>query len=306
MNHVLAGCSLRRAHHCNVRAVCGALTLGLAALVAQPSAHAQVASVPTPPDTVSSGPQPLWEVGMGLGLLGLPHYRGSDQSKTWLLPLPYVIYRGAIFKADRDGARAEFLKTNDWRFDLSVAAGAPTNSKDNTARQGMRDLAPTLEFGPSFIWTMARGPGWRLETRVPVRGALTLESNPKLVGLVTTPNLNVDVLIHGWDFGAYVGPVFATRRQNAYYYDVPFAAARSDRPAYQSGGGYAGMQLVFGTSRRFGNTWVGAFGKYDNLRGAVFDGSPLVRQKQNFSVGIGASWVFWQSAQPAPTSDLKQ
>lgn len=286
--------------------VLAAASVGMALLLVQPSAQAQVASLPTPPDTVSSTPMALWEVGLGAGLLRLPHYRGSDQSKTWLLPLPYVIYRGAIFKADREGARAEFLKTNDWRFDLSVAAGAPTNSKDNVARQGMSDLAPTLEFGPSFIWTMARGPGWRLETRVPVRGALTLASNPKLVGLVTTPNVNFDILVQGWDFGAYVGPVFATKRQNAYYYDVPVAVARSDRPAYQSGGGYAGMQLVFGTSRRFGNAWVGAFGKYDNLRGAAFDSSPLVRQKQNFSVGIGASWVFWQSAQLAPTVDLKQ
>ncbi len=243
---------------------------------------------------------------MGAGLMRLPHYRGSDQAKTWLLPLPYVIYRGAIFKADREGARAEFLKTNDWRFDLSVAAGAPTNSKDNLARQGMADLSPTLEFGPNFVWTMARGQGWRLETRVPLRGALTLARSPKVVGFVTTPNINFDIVIQGWDFGVYVGPVFATRKQNGYYYDVPLSDATASRPAYQSGGGYAGSQLVFGTSKRFGNTWVGAFGKFDHLAGASFADSPLVRRKQNFAVGVGASWVFWQSTRPAPTPHGKQ
>ncbi|MCK6435001.1 MAG: MipA/OmpV family protein, partial [Aquabacterium sp.] len=37
---------------------------------------------------------PLWELGIGAGMLRLPHYRGSDQSHLWLLPVPYVAYRG--------------------------------------------------------------------------------------------------------------------------------------------------------------------------------------------------------------------
>jgi MipA family protein len=247
---------------------------------------------------------PLWEVGIGTGLMSLPHYRGSDQRRGWLLPLPYAIYRGAIFKADRDGARAELLKSMDWRFDLSVAAGAPTSSTDNRAREGMRDLAPTLEFGPNFIWTLASGKGWKLEARAPLRGGLTLQRSPRFVGAVLTPNLNVDVDIGGWDVGAYVGPLFATRSQNGYYYDVPASAATVDRPAYRARGGYAGSQLVFGTSRRFGNVWYGAFGKYDVLSGAAFDDSPLVKRKNNFAFGIGLSWVFWQSEQRAPRAPL--
>ena len=46
--------------------------------------------------------QPLWELGIGAGWLHLPHYRGSDQSRDWLLPIPYFVYRGEFFRADRE------------------------------------------------------------------------------------------------------------------------------------------------------------------------------------------------------------
>lgn len=252
-------------------------------------------------DSPSDKPRlPLWEVGMGLGVMRLPHYRGSDQTRVWALPLPYIAYRGDIFKADREGARAEFVKADDWRFDVSVNAGAPADSEDNRARDGMRDLAPTVEFGPRFVWTAARGKDWSLEVRVPLRGVVTVERHSRFAGAVLSPNLNLDVVLAGWDVGFYLGPVFGSRRQNGYTYDVPDADARPDRPAYRSASGYAGTQLVFGTSRRFGDLWVGAFGKLDHLRGAVFDDSPLVRRQTTFAFGAGMSWIFWKSHRPAP------
>ena len=51
-------------------------------------------------------PRPLWELGVGVAGLRLPDYRGSDQSRGYVLPLPYIVYRGTWLKADRDGARA--------------------------------------------------------------------------------------------------------------------------------------------------------------------------------------------------------
>ena len=83
----------------------------------------------------------MWELGLGVAALRLPHYRGSDQSHTWTLPVPYVQYRGEIFKANRDGARALLFDSDRVQLDLSVAASAPTRSNDNRARRGMTDLA---------------------------------------------------------------------------------------------------------------------------------------------------------------------
>src|SRR5258708_20480959 len=42
---------------------------------------------------------PLWDAGFGIGATTLPHYRGSDQSKPSGLPIPYLDFRGEVFKA---------------------------------------------------------------------------------------------------------------------------------------------------------------------------------------------------------------
>src|SRR5262245_18960953 len=115
----------------------------------------------------SRAEQPLWEAGLGVGTLRLPHYRGSDQSHTWVLPVPYFVYRGRTFKSDRDGARAVLLDADRVDVDISVAATAPTRRRDDVARQGMPDLEPTFEVGPNVNVTIARGTDWKLQARAP-------------------------------------------------------------------------------------------------------------------------------------------
>jgi len=236
--------------------------------------------------------KPLWEFGLGAGVLRLPHYRGSDQSHTWVLPAPYFVYRGEIFRADRDGARAVLVDAERFDFDVSLAATAPTRSQDNAARAGMPDLAPTFEIGPNANFTLARGPGWKLQARVPVRAAFTLESDPKSIGWIATPNLNVDFWVSGWNVGVLAGPVFATRRFHGYFYDVPEAYASTARPSYRAGGGASGWRLVSGASRRFGSWWLGGFVYGDRVRGAHFEASPLVRRGESVAFGVAASYIF--------------
>jgi outer membrane scaffolding protein for murein synthesis (MipA/OmpV family) len=235
--------------------------------------------------------RPLWELGLGAGALRLPHYRGSDQSHGWLLPVPYVVYRGEILKADRDGARAVLLDTRRFELDLSASASAPTRSRDNRAREGMPDLKPTVELGPNLNWTLADGPGWKLDLRLPVRAAVSLGSKPALAGWISTPNLNLDLKQGPWNIGLLGGPVYGDRRLHAYFYEVAPAYATAARPAYTARGGYAGATLVGALSRRDGQRWLGAFVKFDSLSGTAFDGSPLLRQRQQWSLGIAVSWV---------------
>lgn len=246
--------------------------------------------------TALADERPLWELGIGAAGLRLPHYRGSDQSHNWLLPVPYVVYRGEIFKADRDGARAVLFESERVHFDLSVGAGAPTRSRDSNAREGMSDLAPTVELGPNLNLGLARGAGWKLDFRAPLRAAITVESNPRGIGWTATPNLNLDLTRwQGWNLGLQAGAVFGSRRYNGYYYDVAPAEATAQRAAYRAGSGFGGTQLTAALSRRFENQWVGMFVRYDSLQGATFADSPLVRQRSNFSVGIALSWVLARS-----------
>lgn len=239
--------------------------------------------------------QPLWELGVGLGALHLPHYRGSDQTYGWVLPLPFAVYRGEILKADREGARAVLAEGERIDLDISLAAAAPTRSQDNQARAGMADLAPVIEFGPNLNLMLARGAGWKTELRLPLRAGFTVDTRPSQVGWIAMPRLALDLDLARWQVGAYASLVYGDRGQHGYYYDVAAAEATPDRPAYRAAGGYAGTQLTFGTSRRFERHWFGAFLRYDNLKGAAFADSPLVRRRDNLTVGVAMSWVLAQS-----------
>lgn len=251
--------------------------------------------------------RPLWELGLGVAGLRLPDYLGSDQSRYYVLPLPYVVYRGTWLKADRDGARALLFNSQRIKLDVSVAASTPTRSNHNDAREGMPDLKGTFEVGPNLNVTLASSANdrWKLDLRLPVRAAVTVASSPRFVGTTFSPNLNLDVggIGGGWNLGMLTGPVFADRKFHAYYYGVDAAYATADRPAYQAHGGYAGWRAVAATSRRFGNMWVGGFVRYDNLRGAAFDDSPLVRRTSAVTFGFGVSWILATSSELVSASD---
>ena len=235
---------------------------------------------------------PLWELGLGAGALRVPHYRGSDQSHDWLLPVPYLVYRGSFFKSDRDGTRAVLLDTQRVDVDLGLAASPPASSSDDRARAGMRALAATLEIGPQVNLALARGAGWKLDLRLPLRAAFTVGGQARAIGWTSSPVMNLDAALQGWNLGLQAGPLLATRRYNGYFYDVAAADANATRPAYAAPGGYAGWALTAAASRRIGDVWVAGFARTDQLAGAAFADSPLVRQRQNFSVGLAASWVF--------------
>jgi len=241
--------------------------------------------------------EPLWELGLGVAGLHVPHYRGSEQSHGWLVPVPFAVYRGPILRADRDGARAVLFDTERIDLDLSLAASAPTRSCDNRARSGMSDLAPTIEFGPNLNVTLAQGSTWKVQARWPLRAVFTLRSDPQRLGYSTSPVLNIDTQLQGWNLGLQGGPLAGTERLHAYYYSVDPAYATASRPAYSAPGGAAGWRLTLGASRRLGDFWLGGFVRADRVAGARFEDSPLVTRRQHLSAGLAVSWVFARSSQ---------
>jgi outer membrane scaffolding protein for murein synthesis (MipA/OmpV family) len=251
--------------------------------------------------------EPLWEAGLGVAAIYFPHYRGSNQSRAYALPAPYFVYRGDFFKADRHGLRGVFFRNERVDLNMSVGASLPVSSRDNHAREGMPDLKPSVEVGPSLditAWRAADGLA-KLDLRLPLRGAVTVESRSRFIGGQFFPNVNLDVRdpagFPGWNLGVLAGPVFTDARYNRYYYEVPASHATASRPAYTPpGGGYAGMQFLVAVSKRFSRFWVGGFARYDTLRGAKFEDSPLVTSKNYFATGIGISWILGESSQRVP------
>jgi outer membrane protein len=252
------------------------------------------AEATTTPPPIKTGLKPLWELGLGASGVRLPDYRGSGVSHNYLLPLPYVIYRGTWLRSDRDGTRAMLFDSPRVKLDVSFGAAAPSRS-DNPAREGMPDLPGNVEVGPSLNITLDQEvrKRWTLDLRLPLRGVVTLESSPRYGGATFSPNLNFDLKdpAHGWNVGFLTGPLFANRRYHQQYYEVAPAYARPDRPAYQTRGGYAGWQTIASTSKRFGHTWFGAFARLENLNGAVYADSPMVKRNSALTVGFGVSWV---------------
>ena len=251
--------------------------------------------------------RPLWELGVGLAGLWVPDYRGADQGRGYLFPLPYFVYRGTWLKADRDGARALLLQSQRAKIDISATATTPTDSSKNDARQGMPDLRATAELGPNLSLTLLSSAErrYRLDLRLPLRAAFTLERSPEFVGTTFSPNLNLDLAGVGgaWNVGMLTGPLFADQKYHQHFYGVATAYATPDRPTYSARGGYAGWQALASTSRRFGNAWVGGFVRYESLRGASFEDSPLMRRNSALSMGFGVSWILATSSELVPSSD---
>jgi outer membrane scaffolding protein for murein synthesis (MipA/OmpV family) len=253
------------------------------------------------PQRAAAGKVPQWELGAGVAGLTLPDYRGSDEVRSYLLPVPYIIYRLEWIKVDRTGIQSILLDWEQAEVNLSLSATPPVRSKDNRAREGMSNLEPMVELGPSLDIHLWRGEGrrFKLDVRTPVRAAFTVESHPRGAGVNLSPTLNFDVDGIGgrpWQLGMLAGPIFATRRQHQYYYGVPESDARPDRPAFNAHGGYAGLQFLVALSRRFEKAWFGAYARYDSLRGAVFEDSPLVRRNYYVSAGFAIAWIPLQSS----------
>jgi MipA family protein len=232
----------------------------------------------------------------------LPAYRGSVESSTNVLPIPYLVYRGEYIKADKDGVRGVLFDSDQFEVNLSVAASPPVNSNKVKVRHDMPDLGSTMELGPSVdikLWQSADN-ATRLRLFVPMRAALTLERHPRYVGWQFTPRINLDVEsplgLHGWTLGSVAGPVFGSREQHGYFYGVAPQYANAERPAYEARAGYAGVQVLSAMWKRFPSYWVGGFIRYDNVSGAVFEDSPLVTQRSGFSGGLAISWILGQSS----------
>lgn len=261
------------------------------------------------PSASQAEQKPLWEAGFGIGAMAFPDYRGSDEVNAYPIPLPYFVYRGKFLKADRDGLRGELFDKRYLELSFSMNATIPVSSDDNDARQGMSNLRSTLEFGPSLdvhLWR-SYDTDMKLDLVMPLRLPITLESSPQTLGWSFSPRLNLDIEnvggYEGWNFGIGAGPLFGAAEYHQYFYSVAPRFATAERRAYEARGGYSGTHLIAAISKRFPGYWVGAYMRYDTLHNAVFEDSPLVRQQNYLTGGIGIAWMFGKSKRLVEVED---
>jgi outer membrane scaffolding protein for murein synthesis (MipA/OmpV family) len=265
-----------------------AAALAIAGLLDPPVCHAET--------------RPLWELGAGLSMLAMPDYRGSDVTNVHMLPVPYLVYRGEVLKADQGGLRGLLFSSERLELNISLNGTLPAIDGDNPARRGMEELRPTVEVGPTADFHLWRAADrrTRLDLRLPVRTAITVERDPRQIGWLFSPNLILEMRdparLPGWNFSVQGGPYFNDREYNAYFYSVAPAEATAARAAYDAPGGYSGTQFMVTLTKRFARYWVGGFVRYDALSGAVYEDSPLVETQHAVAGGIALSWVFGESS----------
>lgn len=247
---------------------------------------------------------PLWEAGVGFTGLSIPDYRGSHEQRSYLFPIPYLVYRGDVLKLDRKGTYLLLFQSKRVELNISADGGVPVKSDRNIVRSGMPNLDPTIQIGPSLEICLLRNcdADQAMQFRLPVRAVIASDfSRFYGVGFVTNPQFNFDFKKigpgRGWNFGFALGPMFATEKFHDYFYQVsPEYSIPRVRPVYDAQGGYSGSVLIFSLSKRFEHTWFGAFVRYDELSGAVFSDSPLMRTGHSLMAGFGFAWVFGESS----------
>ena len=250
---------------------------------------------------------PVWDFGLGIGAVSFADYRGADTTHVYVLPVPYLYYRGNFLKADRNGIRGKLFR-QDW-IELNISAAATTPVRRNATRAGMPDLRSTVEIGPSIDLHLFKSADERIkfDVRLPLRGVFTVQARPHSIGAVFAPNAAIDIKdvlgFQGWYFGALAGPIFADHRYHDYFYTVAPGFATPQRPAYEASAGYSGSEFLVALSKRYPQFWVGAYVRHDTLAGAVFENSPLVKRDNYWASGVGMAWIIRQSKQRVDDTD---
>lgn len=243
--------------------------------------------------------KPLWEIGAGFAAIDFPVYRGSDERKSYLLPAPYFIYNGEVLQVNRERVRGLIFKRDRIEMDVSVNGSVP--ARGAKARQGMPNLDPTLELGPSLNFHLLYTEDKKntFDMRMPLRAAIASDfSHVQHIGWLFQPQLNLDfhdIDRSGWNIGLVGGVIYSDKHYHGYFYNVAPQYATAERPAYTAPGGYSGTQFIFAFNKRYETYWTGGFMKWDSLKGAVFENSPLVRSKEYFTVGFAITWIFDKS-----------
>lgn len=305
----LGGCQIRRSMTFN-QSIGLPLKIVISLLAASQSAlskdsviinNAQSSQEVDPASDQRATPQnvPLWEFGGGIASLFLPEYHGSDEYRSYIVPVPYIVYRGRNLRIDDAGVTGKIMRSDNFKIDFSGGGGMPV-SKKSVARSGMNSLDPTVEFGPLLTYLLVTEPSQTLTFNMAFREVASI--NPDRIlnrGRVYAPYLKYKWSWESrWDqfseFFITVAPTFGSERYHQYYYGVDQQYATASREQYRARGGYQGSRATVTYKYRAGPQWWGGFIQGETMRGAVYRDSPLVRTQNYFAIGLAASRVLGQ------------
>jgi outer membrane scaffolding protein for murein synthesis (MipA/OmpV family) len=247
-------------------------------------------SLPGRADHVPGHPKLEW--GPAVALITTPDYIGSSHSQSYLLPFPYIKYRGKILVID-DGVEARLFDKPGLLLSVSGNGNLPS-PEQNDERAGMDKLEASVELGPSLEYRLFDFEEDALWLEIPLRLAVTASKNISAIGKVFTPRLawrKPAIGKYDWKLRLAAGPIYADKDFLDHVYAVDASEVTATRSEYAAQAGYNGFRIDFTWSRRFGQFWFGGFMRHDNLAGSVIEDSPLVSQTRSFTAGLSLAWV---------------
>jgi len=259
-----------------------------------PHAHAQSAG---------QASLPLWEVGLGAAALSAPAYPGADDRTSRLLPVPFLLYRGEVLRADQSGIGARLFRSDRLEFDVGLAGALPSDSDDVTVRDGMPDLGALFEFGPRLKIRVADlSPNSRLRAELPVRAVIEARGGLRRQGWTVEPKLAYEVRGERglWSAEANASVVVGDSRINRYFYEVAPQYASAARPAYAADSGLILSRVgLFATRQLNPDVRLFGFVRYESYAGSANRDSPLHLRSSGTSAGIGFAWTLARSGRRA-------
>ncbi len=241
-----------------------------------------------------------WAMGVGLGVFDYNLYPGAKQTNRLIFPAPYFTYRSPKFEVDR-GIKSFIYNSETIIIDLSADFAFPVDSDDTLARKGMPDLDFVLQLGPSLEFMLNDKNKNYFDARfeIPVRVAFAVDlGSIETIGYLVEPRFTLKhqrLSNTGLSHKATFGLKFATQEFHAYYYDVAAEFATATRAEYKSDAGFGGSFVNYRISYKTNDFVYWAFVRYQSLRGAEFEDSPLVLQNDYYFLGVGFAWIFAQS-----------
>ncbi len=244
---------------------------------------------------------PVWELGLGASVFSFPDYPGSNEQNTLVLPFPHIIYRGEFFQINQRELVKPLFEKSNLEVSLSLSGSIPVSSKDNKIREGMDNLDGTIGVGPVLKYQLFKQGLNNLQFEVPIRAQMAAtftrlspvgwDINPGIYYFVrknSGPHQRAKVSMG-------VSARFATEENHNYFYGVSTKDERLGRPAYQSSGGFSGMNYSLGFDMHFKKLWFGGFWRVQDMSQTAFKDSPLVETYFSHIFGLSLTWNFYQS-----------
>ncbi len=241
-----------------------------------------------------------WTMGLGLGVFDYHLYPGAKNTNQLILPAPYFTYRSPRFEVDR-GIKSFIYNSEVIVIDISADFGLPVDSEKTIARKGMPDLDFVVQLGPSleFILNDKKHNYFESRFEIPVRIAFSVDiGNVQNIGFLLEPRFSWNhrrLSSTGVSQKATIGLKFATRDYHAYYYDVAPEFVTATRAEYSSEAGFGGSFVNYRITYKTNDFVYWTFVRYQSLRGADFEDSPLVLQNDYYFFGVGFAWIFARS-----------